>query len=100
VELSNALCIVVLLDLRQIAVLGLAYIFILDHFIELTLLPSVFDAPIELVGGALFFLFLILGSVAVFSVLAELSLRLFVISPGSSSRKRPSLKQGFYHLWS
>ena len=79
--------------------LGLAYIFVLQYVFQLTLLPSVFYAPIKLGGDALFFLFLVLGSVAVFSILAELSLRFFEVGPGSS-RERPFLKHSFYHLWS
>ena len=72
-------------------------IFVLQYVVQLALFPSVFYAPVKLSGGTLFFLFLILSSVAVVSILAEPSLGLLEVGPGSL-RKRPFLEESFYHL--
>lgn len=65
--------------------LGVAHIFVLHYVVQLALFPSVFDAPVKLSIRTLFFLFLVLSSVAVVSILAELSLGLFEVGPGSPS---------------
>ena len=53
VEFGNVRAVIIQFETRGIAKLRPSNIFVLQHLVELTLLPSIFDAPIHLLLGTL-----------------------------------------------
>jgi hypothetical protein len=87
IELLDIASIFVLSDLGVISVSCLPDIKVLYHIIQCSLLPSIFDVPIEFSTCSFLDLFFVLKTVGVCSILSELALMPIEVLPaGSTSR--------------